>query len=74
MRELTELSALLVTLGRKPDALRILSNLAAEPDNVKNVDLQLRTARLARDLKDAAIMKAACDRVTGKDAGGVACP
>ncbi|HLL04431.1 MAG TPA: tetratricopeptide repeat protein [Myxococcaceae bacterium] len=74
VRELTELSALLVTFGRKPDALRILSNLAAEPDNVKDVDLQLRTARLAREMKDEAVMKTACDRVKGKDGGGVACP
>jgi Flp pilus assembly protein TadD len=74
VRELTELSALLVTFGRKPDALRILSNLAAEPDNAKDVDLQLRTARLAREMKDEAVMKAACDRVKGKDAGVVSCP
>lgn len=74
VRELTELSSLLVTFGRKPDALRILSNLAAEPDNVKDVDLQLRTARLAREMKDAAVMKTACDRVKGQDGGGVACP
>ena len=31
-------------MGRKPDALKILGNLASEPDNAKNVDLQLRTA------------------------------
>jgi Flp pilus assembly protein TadD len=74
VRELTELSELLVTFGRKPDALRILSNLAAEPDHVKDVDLQLRTARLAREMKDEAVMKAACDRVKAKDAGGVSCP
>jgi tetratricopeptide (TPR) repeat protein len=73
-RELTELSALLVTFGRKADALRILSNLAAEPDHVNDVDLQLRTAKLAREMKDAAVMKAACDRVKSKDAGSVACP
>ncbi|HEX8702382.1 MAG TPA: tetratricopeptide repeat protein [Myxococcaceae bacterium] len=74
VRELTELSELLITFGRRPDALRILSNLAAEPDNVKDVDLQLRTARLAREMKDEAAMKAACDRVKGRDAGGVSCP
>ncbi len=75
VRELLELSDLLVTFGRKPDALRILSNLAAEPDNAKNVELQLRTARMARELKDEATVKAACGRVTGHDGGGVtSCP
>lgn len=74
-RELIELSELLVTMDRKPDALRILSNLAGEPDNAKNEELQLRTARLARDLKDTAAVKAACARITGKDGGGApACP
>jgi tetratricopeptide (TPR) repeat protein len=75
LRELIELSDLLVTFGRKPDALRILGNLAGEPDNAQNVDLQLRTARLAKELKDADTVKAACARVTGRDAGGpTACP
>jgi tetratricopeptide (TPR) repeat protein len=74
-RELIELADLLVTFERKPDALKILSNLAVEPDNAKNVDLQLRTARLARELKDDATMKAACARITGRDGGGApACP
>jgi tetratricopeptide (TPR) repeat protein len=75
VRELVELSDLLVTFGRKPDALKILANLAAEPDNAKNADLQLRTARLARELKDTELVKTACARVTGQDGGGVsACP
>ncbi len=75
VRELVELSDLLIVFGRKQDALKILANLAAEADNVQNVDLQLRTARLARELKDTELVKAACARVTGKDAGGVStCP
>lgn len=75
VRELFDLSDLLVTMGRKPDALKILSNLASEPDNAKNVDLQLRTAQLARELKDEATVKAACGRVTGRDGGGpTKCP
>jgi tetratricopeptide (TPR) repeat protein len=75
VRELLELSELLVTLERKPDALRILGNLAAEPDNATNADLQLRTARLARELKDTETVKAACARITGRDGGGTpACP
>jgi tetratricopeptide (TPR) repeat protein len=75
VRELLDLSDLLVTFGRKPDALKILGNLAAEPDNAKNVDLQLRTARLARELKDTETVKTACARVTGHDGGGASsCP
>ncbi|MDY7232588.1 tetratricopeptide repeat protein [Hyalangium rubrum] len=75
LRELTELSDLLVTFGRKPDALRILAALSSEPEMAQDVDLQLRTARLARELKDAEMVKTVCARVTGKDGGGaVACP
>ncbi|HYI01233.1 tetratricopeptide repeat protein [Hyalangium sp.] len=75
VRELLELSELLVTFERKPDALRILSNLAAEPDNATNVELQLRTARLARELKDTETVKAACTRISGTDGGRAsACP
>jgi Flp pilus assembly protein TadD len=74
VRELTELSELLITLGRKPDALRILANLASEPVSARDVELQLRTARLARELKDAAVLKEACARVQGADAGVGKCP
>jgi tetratricopeptide (TPR) repeat protein len=64
VRELTELSALLADLDRKPDALRILKSLAAEPGQVRDVPLQLRTARLAQELKDLETVKEACARVT----------
>jgi tetratricopeptide (TPR) repeat protein len=63
VRELSEVATLLSELDRKPDALRILASLAGEPDQQKDVELQLRTARLARELKDAQVMKEACDRV-----------
>ncbi|MDC0708138.1 tetratricopeptide repeat protein [Stigmatella sp. ncwal1] len=74
VRELSELAELLITFGRKPDALRILGALAAEPDNAGEVPLQLRTARLARELKDTELLQAACARVTGKGGSGVSCP
>ncbi|ADO72581.1 tetratricopeptide repeat protein [Stigmatella aurantiaca] len=74
VRELSELAELLVTFGRKPDALRILSALAAEPDNAGEVPLQLRTARLASELKDAELVKAACARVASKGSSAVSCP
>jgi tetratricopeptide (TPR) repeat protein len=69
IRELLELADLLGTMDRKQDALRILSNLSAEPDHAHDVELQLRTARLAQELKDAETVRAACARVTGVDAG-----
>ncbi|MBU8897844.1 tetratricopeptide repeat protein [Corallococcus sp. M34] len=75
VRELMELANLLSTLGRKADALRILSSLSAEPDHAKDVELQLTTARLAKDVKDVATQKAACARVTTAGDGGVTkCP
>lgn len=70
--ELRELADLLATLDRKPDALRILASLSAEQDFVKDTELQLTTARLARELKDSAVLQAACARAT--DAGVKKCP
>lgn len=75
VREMQELADLLTALGRKQDALRILTSLGAEPGHAKNVDLQLATARLARELKDTATVQAACARVASVADGGVAkCP
>jgi tetratricopeptide (TPR) repeat protein len=68
VRELMELAELLAALGRKPDALRVLVNLSAEPDHAKDVELQRRTARLARELKDEATVRVACARLTGAGA------
>jgi tetratricopeptide (TPR) repeat protein len=73
-RELRELADLLATLGRKPDALRILASLSAEQEHAKDTDLQLTTARLARELKDATVLQAACARATAADAGVKKCP
>lgn len=63
VRELSEVATLLSDLDRKQDALRILASLAGEPGQLKDVEFQLRTARLAKELKDATVMKEACDRV-----------
>jgi tetratricopeptide (TPR) repeat protein len=73
-RELRELAELLAALDRKPDALRLLTSLSAEPDQVKDAELQLATARLARELKDTAVLQAACARATAADAGVTKCP
>lgn len=74
VRELTDLAALLSTMGRKPDALRILINLSAEPDHVKDVDLQLRTATLARELKDEPAVRTACERIASTGTKLKKCP
>jgi hypothetical protein len=71
MRELTELADLLITFGRKPDALRILSALSAEPDQLKDLELQRRTASLARELKDEATVRTVCTRIASS---GGTCP
>ncbi|NOK08269.1 tetratricopeptide repeat protein [Corallococcus exercitus] len=74
--EMQELADLLTTLGRKQDALRILTSLGSEPGHAKNTELQLATARLAQDLKDPATVQAACARVASAatDGGVVKCP
>jgi len=74
VRELSEVASLLADLGRKPDALRILASLAGEPGQQKDVELQLRTARLAKELKDATVMKEACDRVVAATAPAARTP
>ncbi|RKH41176.1 tetratricopeptide repeat protein [Corallococcus sicarius] len=76
VREMQEVAGLLTTLGRKPDALRILTSLGAEPGHAKDVELQLATARLARELKDPATVQAACARVVAAatDGGVAKCP
>ncbi|NTX01906.1 MULTISPECIES: lipopolysaccharide assembly protein LapB [Myxococcus] len=74
VRELRELADLLVTMERKPDALRILASLSAEHDLVKDADLQLSTARLARELKDVVLEKAACARALAADPRVKKCP
>jgi Flp pilus assembly protein TadD len=70
-RETRELAELLVSFDRKGDALKLLANLATEPEEATDAALQLRTARLARELGDKAVVKAACLRITD---AGVHCP
>ncbi|WPB73318.1 tetratricopeptide repeat protein [Archangium violaceum] len=74
IHELTELAALLSTFDRKPDALRILSNLSAEPDHAKDLNLQLRTATLAQELKDEAIVRTVCERIASNGVKLKKCP
>jgi len=74
VHELTALAELLSTLGRKPDALRILVNLSAEPDHAKDMELQLRTAALARELKDEATVRTVCARIASSGVTVKKCP
>ncbi|XXF80753.1 tetratricopeptide repeat protein [Myxococcaceae bacterium GXIMD 01537] len=74
LQELNDLAVLLMDLGRKPDALRILTNLAAEPDHAKDVELQLRTATLAAELKDGEVAKQACERIAATGTKLKKCP
>ncbi|CAM4475540.1 tetratricopeptide repeat protein [Corallococcus exiguus] len=74
--EMQALADLLTVMGRKQDALRILTSLGSEPGHANNTELQLSTARLARDLKDTATVQASCARVAAAatDGGVVKCP
>jgi tetratricopeptide (TPR) repeat protein len=71
--ETLELVDLLVAFDRKRDALALVKLLADAPEAQKDVDLQLQTARLARDAGDKATLQAACDRVLAARKSGK-CP
>ncbi|MBI3184121.1 MAG: tetratricopeptide repeat protein [Myxococcales bacterium] len=73
-RETVELAGLLAELGRRKDALALLRQLASEPGRARDTDLQLRVARLAREVKDPAAEREACGRVQSADAGVNRCP
>lgn len=73
LRESLELSALLETLGRKKDALAILIALSEEAEQRLNVELHLKAARLAQELKDPVASQAACTRAL-VSAPTVRCP
>lgn len=67
-RESTELAELLATMGRKADALKLLSTLASEEELHTDVALQRRVAALAKDVGDVQQVSAACERVKKADA------
>ncbi len=73
-RETIELAELLVSLGRKKDALALFRSLSEESEQKLNVDLHVRTARLARELKDEVTEKAACTRALSNGQAGIKCP
>jgi tetratricopeptide (TPR) repeat protein len=74
LRETTELADLLASVDRKKDALTLLRTVSEEPEQKGNLELQLKTARLARELKDEVTMKAACTRALAGGQAGLKCP
>ncbi len=68
-REVTELASLLASVGRKADALALYKTVASEPDSAKDVRVQLETATLAKELKDADALTQACARVSALEPG-----
>lgn len=74
LREATELAELLASVGRKPDAYKLLKALADEEGQRGNGALQLRAAQLARDTGDKEALKALCARALTSDAGVARCP
>jgi hypothetical protein len=73
-RETIELAELLASLGRKKDALALFRSLSEESEQKLNVELHVRTARLARELKDEVTEKAACTRALSNGQAGIKCP
>lgn len=74
VRETLELAELLATLGRKKDALQLLNALSEEGEQKGNLELHLRTARLALELKYEVVVKAACTRALSNGQAGLKCP
>jgi tetratricopeptide (TPR) repeat protein len=74
LRETTELADLLASVDRKKDALTLLRALSEEPEQKGNFELQVKTARLARDLKDEVTVRAACTRALVGGQAGLKCP
>ena len=73
-RELIDIADLLASVGRKADALALLKGLADEEESAGDAPLQLKLARLAKEVGDPPTLKAACDRVLASDAGVKKCP
>ncbi len=74
LRETTELAELLASFGRKKDGLALLRSVSEESEQKDNLELHLRTARLAKELKDEVTVKAACTRASSSGQAGVKCP
>jgi Flp pilus assembly protein TadD len=74
IRETLELADYLKSLGRKKESLMLLKNLAEEPEQKENLELQMQTARLAQELKDSTVLKETCARVMASKNRPPKCP
>lgn len=74
LRETLELAELLVEFDRKKDGLELLRSVSEESEQKNNIELHLRTARLAKELKDEVTLKAACTRALSSGQAGLKCP
>ncbi|MFZ5468734.1 MAG: tetratricopeptide repeat protein [Myxococcota bacterium] len=74
VRETLDLADLLVAMKRKADALTLLASLSEEAELAKDTALQLKVARLAKELGKKEIVSAACARAQATDAGVTRCP
>ena len=74
MRETIDLAELLYSTGRKKDALHLYRELSEEQEQQGDLRLHLRTARLAKELKDETTVKAACARALAGGPSGLRCP
>ena len=72
--ESMELGELLASFGRKKDALDLLRSVSEESEQKGNTELHLRTARLAKELKDEVTVRAACMRALSTGQAGLKCP
>src|SRR5204863_288746 len=73
-RESKELAELLVTFGRREDALKLLEVLASEPESSSDPRLLMRTAQLAHELGRNQTAARICARLRSADGGIERCP
>lgn len=74
VRETVELAELLASVNRKKDALQLFRSLSEEGEQKANLELHLRTARLAQEIGDEVTVKAACTRALSNGQAGLKCP
>lgn len=73
LREGPEMARLLFALGRHKEAYLLYKVAAADPDEAKDLDVQLATAKLAKEFKEPAVVEASCKRIAAAGKRGK-CP
>ncbi len=74
VRETLELCELLSSVGRPKDALALLRSLFEDPEHQKDVQLQLKAVKYAKDAKDAEAVKVHCAAAKVADPALKKCP